>query len=151
MLIGGKTTESLLFDIDFHGFPMEPNQNLEEAFEYMYSKARYQLYLAECGIGRPELVKGLTLLEMPLHISWPISKYGDDEANWGKDLGYLRESYAVRLSKNTIDQMRSPLDNQVLYLEIVELDDRYRFYVKYEQLLGSIPLFENFKGEKWKH
>ena len=139
----------LLEEMKMTKFALMPNRDLSKAFKRRAFRDEYTGDELELEAEYPQGTRFAPLEGQLLYISWPQSRWGDDEDSWGSDLGAFKDAYAVELSDELLEACSSMLPEQGFYLEVVELDDRYRFFVKYSQILGNRWLFENFKGEPW--
>ena len=144
-------------------FRMLPNQQLSNVFKAMHTKEERKSFnqnsidvlqdfvdVNEKPI-EEQYLKDVPIEGQSLYISWPQARWGteEEEAAWGKDLGALKDTYAVTLTDAAIEATGILLSDHTFYLNVVELDDRYRFFIHYDQIIGQRWLFENFKGEAW--
>ena len=140
----------LLNEVRFSKFSLLPNRDLKKAFVRFATKEEYTEHNKALFERYPDGVRYAPLEEQLLYISWPQSRWGDEDT-WGTDLGDFKTAYAVELSKELRETCNRMTPNQGFYLGVVELDDRYRFFVKYDHIIGNKWLFENFKNTKWEN
>jgi hypothetical protein len=149
--------------IDWKKFVLKPNRHLRGMFRRVFKNAKehkdYMLAVQEtlkfhsgleCGVNAPDIpIKNIPLRHQALFISWSRTKRWEEDPNWGSDLGEFKDYYSVLLSDEVLAAIGTVLTGNTFYLEVVELDDRYRFILNYSEIIGNRWLFENYKGEPW--
>lgn len=162
-LVDKSQGKDILSAIDWKKFSMKPNRNINGAFKKVFKTDReHKKYMARIedtlkfhyGLEHSVDLSGITLKDVPLEhqalfVSWSRTSRWEDEANWGKDLGAFKDCYSVILSDEMLGAIGTTLTGHTYHLEVVELDDRYRFILNYNEIIGNRWLFENFKGEPW--
>jgi len=145
--------EMFKLELDMQKFFNKPNIDLSSAFTKLLSKKEYNDYVWDqktqsSNTSTDDFNLSLVPIEeQAMWVNWPTDSYFDP--NWGKDLGEFKNCHAVIISERMLETLGMLLAEHTFYLEVVELEDRYRFFLKYNSILGSKWMFENYKGEKW--
>lgn len=137
------TGEDFFVELRRNRFLMKPNRDISKAFhKVFYTLEDHKSYLHK--------VAELSIEFQPIRITWSETDRYESISGWGADLGEFKNVYSVVLNSEMLEAMGTLLPQYTLLLRVSELDDRYRFCLHYNEILGNRwQVFENYKGELW--
>ena len=140
--------EELLEHITRQCFALTPNKDPHNIFSTCLSPKEHAGYLKKV-IHKYGKLYDVPLEEYPMSVTWDLH---EDSDAWKSHFSErFRTASSVVLGREpTIFVPLGMIGGNGYNLEIKETDKSFNFYVKYDQILGSRWLVQNFKNESWE-
>lgn len=133
-----KTMDRLIRELKGTHYCLLPNQSLDKVFKRTFTRVEYTDYIHKKLPGCDFLTRNIPLEEFAIPVRGT------------EDIGFFKDVYAVQLSDEVLIELPEIVPQQKFNLEIVGDKDSFKFFLNYEDIIGTIWLFQNFKDEPWE-